>query len=111
MRVATWWPWGGPRQLRLPSLHFIILPSSFASRGLPLALPSIDSGFCILHSSFYLLFCRSFLFADETVSNTIPCEVHMVRGIAMTTDTCRQSGDGDGFRARAVTRAKLTGNT
>jgi len=100
-----WWPWGGLRQLRLPSLHFIILPSSIASRGFPLALPSIDSGFCILHSSFYLLFCRSFLFADGTVSNTIPCEAHMAQGIAMTTDNCRQPGDGEEFRAHSVTRA------
>jgi hypothetical protein len=29
----------------------------------------------------------------------------MVRGIATTTDTCRQSGDGGGFRAHAATRA------
>jgi hypothetical protein len=35
----------------------------------------------------------------------------MARGIAMTTDTCRQSGDGDGFRAHAVTHAKLTGDS
>ena len=34
----------------------------------------------------------------------------MARGTAMTTDTCRQPGDGTGFRAHAVTRAKLTGN-
>jgi hypothetical protein len=45
------------------------------------------------------------LFADETVSNTILGEAHMARGIAMTTDTCRQPGDGAGFRAHAVTRA------
>jgi hypothetical protein len=55
--------------------------------------------------------CQSFLFADETVSSTIPCEAHMARGIEMTTDTCRQPGDGDGFRAHAVTHAKLTGNS
>lgn len=30
----------------------------------------------------------------------------MVRGIAMTTDTCRPPGDGTGFRAYAVTRIK-----
>ena len=29
----------------------------------------------------------------------------MARGIAMTIDTCRQPGDGAGFRAHAVTRA------
>jgi hypothetical protein len=51
-----------------------------------------------------------FLFAAETVSNTIRCEAYMARGIAMTTDACRQPGDGAGLRAHAVTRAKLTGN-
>jgi len=35
----------------------------------------------------------------------------MARGIAMTTDTCRQPGDGAGFGAHAITRAKLTGNS
>jgi hypothetical protein len=35
----------------------------------------------------------------------------MARGIAMTTDICRQPGDGSGFRARAGTRAKLTANS
>jgi hypothetical protein len=35
----------------------------------------------------------------------------MARGIAMTADTCRQPGDGAGFRAHAATRAKLTGNS
>ena len=29
----------------------------------------------------------------------------MARGIAMTTGTCRQPGDGAGLRAHAVTRA------
>ena len=29
----------------------------------------------------------------------------MARGIAMTIDTCRQPGDGAGFRAHAVIRA------
>jgi hypothetical protein len=37
------------------------------------------------------------LFADETVSNTILCEAHMVRGIAIITDTCRPSGGGEGY--------------
>jgi hypothetical protein len=46
--------------------------------------------------------CQFFLFADETVSNTIPLEIHMARGIAMTTDTCRQPGDGAAFRAHAI---------
>ena len=54
---------------------------------------------------------RSFLFADETLWITIPCEAHMIRGIAMTTDTCRQPGDCGGFRACDVSRAKLTGNS
>jgi hypothetical protein len=35
----------------------------------------------------------------------------MARGIAMITDICCQPGDGVGFRARAITRAKLTGNS
>jgi hypothetical protein len=35
----------------------------------------------------------------------------MARGIAMITDICRQPGDGAGFRAHAVSRAKLTGNS
>jgi hypothetical protein len=55
--------------------------------------------------------CQFFLFADETVSNTIPFEIHMARGITMTTDTCRQPGDGTDFCARAVTHAKLIGNS
>ena len=54
--------------------------------------------------------CQSFLIADETVSNTIPGEAHMGRGIAMTADTSRQPGGG-GLRARAADRAKLTGNS
>ena len=49
--------------------------------------------------------CHCFLFAAETVSNTIPCEAHMARGIAMTTDICRRSGEGAGFRAHAATPA------
>jgi hypothetical protein len=49
--------------------------------------------------------CHSFLFADEMVSNTIPGEAHMARGIAMTTDICRQPGDGAGFRAHTATHA------
>jgi hypothetical protein len=43
----------------------------------------------------------SFLFADETVSNTLPCEVHMVLGIAMITAICREPGDGAGDTAEA----------
>ena len=31
----------------------------------------------------------------------------MVRGIATATDTCRQSGDGAGFRAHAATHANV----
>ena len=34
----------------------------------------------------------------------------MVRGITMTTDTRRQTGDGPGFRAHAVTHAKRIQN-
>ena len=52
-----------------------------------------------------------FLFAAETVSNTIRCEAYMARGIAMITGTCRQPGDGAGSSAYTVTRAKLTGNS
>ena len=48
--------------------------------------------------------CQSYLFADETVSNTLPCEVHMVLGIAMITDICRQPGDGAGHPAREADR-------
>ena len=55
--------------------------------------------------------CQPFLFADEMVSITIPCEAHMARGIATTTDTCRQPGDGAGSSAHGLTRAKLTGNS
>ena len=33
----------------------------------------------------------------------------MARGIAMITGTCRQPGDGDGFRALPVTHVKLIG--
>jgi hypothetical protein len=51
--------------------------------------------------------CQSFLFAGGTVSNTIPGEAHMARGIAMTTDTCRQPGGGGGFRTRAVDKEQL----
>ena len=54
---------------------------------------------------------NSFLFADETVSDTIQSEAHMVRGIAMTTDNCRQSGDGHAFHTHAVNRANPTGNS
>jgi hypothetical protein len=54
--------------------------------------------------------CQSFLFADETVSHTIWREAHMAQGIAMTTDTCRQPGDGAGFRAHAVTHANAVDN-
>ena len=57
----------------------------------------------------YGLACQSFLFANETDSNTIMCNAYMARSIAMTTDTCRQPGDGDSFRAQAITH-KLTGN-
>ena len=49
--------------------------------------------------------CHSFLFADVTVSNTIPCEAHMARGITMTTDIWRQPGGGAGFRAQSATHA------
>jgi len=45
------------------------------------------------------------LFADETDLNTISCEAYMARGIATTTDICRQPGDGAGFRAHAVIHA------
>ena len=31
----------------------------------------------------------------------------MARGIAMTTDTCRQPGGGGGFRTRAVDKEQL----
>jgi hypothetical protein len=44
---------------------------------------------------------QSFLFADETVSNIIPCEAHMVQGIAMITAICRQPGDRAGDPAEA----------
>ena len=54
---------------------------------------------------------QSFLFAGETVSNTIWCEAHMARGIAMITDICRQPGDGTGFRTVVFTHASLTGNS
>ena len=36
----------------------------------------------------------SFLFAEETVSNTIPREADMTWGTAMISDICRQPGDG-----------------
>ena len=35
----------------------------------------------------------------------------MIRGVAMTTDICRQSDDGAGFRAHGVTHARLSGNS
>ena len=54
---------------------------------------------------------QSFLFAGETVSNTIPCAAYMARGIAMIAAICRQPGDGAGFRAVALTHAKLTVNS
>jgi hypothetical protein len=44
--------------------------------------------------------CQSFLIAGGTVSNTILCEAHMARGVAMISDICRQPGDGSGFGAR-----------
>jgi len=33
----------------------------------------------------------------------------MVQGIAITTDTCHQAGDGAGFRAHAATHANAGG--
>jgi hypothetical protein len=54
---------------------------------------------------------QSFLFADETVSNTIPCEAQMVRGITTTADTYRQPGEGDGFHAHAVAHGNLSGHS
>jgi hypothetical protein len=51
--------------------------------------------------------CQSFLFAEETISNTIPREAYMARGIAMTIEIRRQPGDGAGFRVNAVDRDRL----
>src|ERR1035441_335176 len=59
----------------------------------------------------YGLACQSFLFANETDSNTILGKAHMARSIAMITDTCRQPGDGEGFRAHAATRTQRIGNS
>jgi hypothetical protein len=53
--------------------------------------------------------CHSFLFADEAISNSIPGKAHMTRGIAMIIGICHQPGDGDSFRAHAITH-KLAGN-
>jgi hypothetical protein len=53
---------------------------------------------------------HSFSFAGETVSNTIPCEAHMARGIAMTTDICGQPGDGAGYRSHAGTHVNAVDN-
>jgi len=48
--------------------------------------------------------CHSFLFAVETASNTIHDEARMALGIATLSDTCRQPGDGSGFRANSSSR-------
>ena len=105
----------GPGSATIQTQAPLAVPIPPLCLSVTLAWPFGRAGACHTLPASWWICCRtmpdasqSFLFAGETFSNTIPCEAYMARGVAMTTDICRQPGDGTGLRAVAVTYARLT---